>query len=122
MDELILERVRITNAVRCVPPENKPLPAEIGACRQFLACEIAAMGHLKAILALGRVAHDAVLAALSVRRALFPFAHGAIHALPSGHKLYDSYHCSRYNTNTGVLTPQMFETVIERASDVCRQP
>ena len=97
--------------MRCVPPENKPLPAEIANCRPFLIATIAAMPRLTAILALGRVAHDSTVAALGLRRAATPFAHGAIH--PAGPKLtlYDSYHCSRYNTNTGVLTEEMFRSV-----------
>jgi uracil-DNA glycosylase len=110
-DGLKLIGCRITNAVRCVPPENKPLPAEIAACRHFLAAEIAAMGKLKAVLALGRIAHDAVLAALQERRSAYRFSHGAVHRLPGGLILADSYHCSRYNTNTGKLTVPMFEAV-----------
>jgi uracil-DNA glycosylase len=97
--------------VRCVPPENKPLPVEIANCRPFLVGTIAAMPKLKAILALGRVAHDSTVAALGLRRAAAPFAHGAIHSAGPKLTLYDSYHCSRYNTNTGVLTPAMFERV-----------
>jgi len=103
---------RITNAVRCVPPENKPVPAEINACRSFLVEEIAAMPNLAAILALGAVAHGSVLAALAHRRAPWPFQHGALHRLPGGLLLADSYHCSRYNTNTGRLTTEMFEAVV----------
>lgn len=111
VDTLTLNDVRVTNAVRCVPPQNKPLPAEIQACRQFLASEIAAMTALQAILALGRVAHEAVLATLDIKQRLYPFAHGACHELPNSLVLADSYHCSRYNTNTGRLTPAMFEAV-----------
>ncbi len=110
-DTLALIDARVSNAVRCVPPQNKPLPAEIAACRPFLANEIAAMRSLKAIVALGRVAHEAVLAALGLKQRLHPFAHGAAHELPNGLMLADSYHCSRYNTNTGRLTPKMFEAV-----------
>jgi uracil-DNA glycosylase len=110
-DTLTLADVRITNAVRCVPPQNKPQPAEIVACRKFLVNEIAAMKNLRAILALGRIAHDAVLATLALKLRTYPFAHGAVHELPGGCLLADSYHCSRYNTNTGRLTPQMFEAV-----------
>jgi uracil-DNA glycosylase family 4 len=101
---------RITNAVRCVPPLNKPTPAEARTCRSFLAAEIAAMPRLAAILALGQLAHNEVLAALGLRRAAYPFKHGALHALPRL-VLADSFHCSRYNTNTGVLTPAMFAAV-----------
>ena len=110
-DTLALCRTRITNAVRCVPPQNRPEPSEIAACRSFLSAEIAAMPRLRAMLALGAIAHDAALAALGLRRALFRFAHGALHHLPDGRLLADSYHCSRLNTNTGKLTPTMFETV-----------
>ncbi|MFZ3236319.1 MAG: uracil-DNA glycosylase [Stellaceae bacterium] len=110
-DGLALIGARITNAVRCVPPQNKPEPSEIAACRQFLAAEIAASPGVRAYLALGAIAHDAVLGALGLRRALFRFAHGAVHGLPDGRLLADSYHCSRLNTNTGKLTAAMFEDV-----------
>jgi uracil-DNA glycosylase family 4 len=110
-DGLKLVDAAITNAVRCVPPENKPLPAEIANCRPFLIGTIAAMPRLTAILALGRVAHDSTVAALGLRRAATPFAHGAIHRAGPTLTLYDSYHCSRYNTNTGVLTEAMFRSV-----------
>jgi len=102
---------RVTNAVRCVPPENKPTTAEIRACNPFLKAEIAAMPELRAVLALGLVAHKAVLQALGLVVARYPFAHGAMHDLPSGPLLADSYHCSRYNTNTGRLTEAMFHAV-----------
>jgi uracil-DNA glycosylase family 4 len=105
-DGLILRRTRITNAVRCVPPQNRPEPAEIVACGRFLAAEIARLPRLKAI------AHNAVLAAKGLKRAPYPFSHGAVHELPDGIVLADSYHCSRLNTNTGRLTPAMFEAVI----------
>ena len=112
-DGLRLVDCRISNAVRCVPPQNKPLPAEINTCRPFLAATIATMPRLRAIVALGRVAHDTLLKTLALRAAAAPFAHGAIHqAGPI--KLYDSYHCSRYNTNTGVLTEEMFRRVFAR--------
>ena len=111
-DGLVLRRARITNAVRCVPPQNRPEPGEIAACRPFLAAELAAMTQLRAILALGAIAHHAVLAAKGLARATYPFAHGAAHELPDGTLLTDSYHCSRLNTNTGRLTPAMFEAVI----------
>jgi uracil-DNA glycosylase len=110
-DGYTLTDCRVTNAVRCVPPENKPTPEEARTCREnFLAAEIAAMTNLKAIVALGQLAHNEVLKALGERRAAFPFKHGAVHALARC-TLADSYHCSRYNTNTGVLTPAMFESV-----------
>ncbi|MGQ0662005.1 MAG: uracil-DNA glycosylase [Pseudomonadota bacterium] len=111
-DALRLIDTRVTNALRCVPPENKPLAHEVAGCRPFLVAEIAAMPRLRAILALGRIAHEAALAALGCARGAHAFAHGAIHALPSGTLLADSYHCSRYNTNTGRLTPAMFEAVV----------
>ncbi len=104
---------RITNAVRCVPPENKPLTEEIAACRGFLEAELSSLDELKAVLALGGIAHGAVLAALGLRKSRFRFAHGALHELPNGLLLADSYHCSRYNTNTGRLTVSMFEAVFD---------
>jgi uracil-DNA glycosylase len=116
-DGLELRRTRITNAVRCVPPQNKPEPAEIGACGRFLAGELAAVAGPKAILALGAIAHNAVLAGTGLKRARYPFAHGALHELPDGRLLVDSYHCSRLNTNTGKLTTQMFEAVIAKLAE-----
>jgi uracil-DNA glycosylase family 4 len=110
-DGLALRRARITNAVRCVPPQNKPETVEIEACRPFLASEIAALPRLRVVLALGSIAHNSVLTTLGLRRAALPFAHGAIHRLPRGLVLADSYHCSRLNTNTGRLTAAMFESV-----------
>jgi uracil-DNA glycosylase len=112
-DGLTLARTRITNAVRCVPPQNKPDTPEITACRPFLAGELASLSNLRAIVALGSIAHNAVLTAKALRRPPYPFAHAAIHALPDGTILIDSYHCSRLNTNTGRLTPAMFEAVFE---------
>ena len=109
-DGLTLVDCLISNAVRCVPPQNKPLPAEITTCRPFLSATIAGMPGLRAIVALGRVAHDSMLKALGLRAVAAPFAHGAIHQA-GALKLYDSYHCSRYNTNTRVLTPEMFRSV-----------
>ncbi len=110
-DGLTLQGCRITNAVRCVPPQNKPTTQEIKTCLPFLAAEIAALPELRAILALGAVAHGSVLAALGLRRSGYRFAHGVHHDLPGGPRLTDSYHCSRYNTNTGRLTVAMFEKV-----------
>jgi uracil-DNA glycosylase len=112
-DSLRLRNARITNAVRCLPPQNKPLPAEIATCRRFLTAEIAALPNLRIAVALGRIAHDAVLTALSLKPSRHKFAHGAMHELPHGMVLADSYHCSRYNTNTGVLTTPMFESVFD---------
>jgi uracil-DNA glycosylase family 4 len=111
----------ITNAVRCVPPENKPTPAEISTCRPYLASRIAALPRLTAILALGRIAHDSTLAALGARKSSYPFAHAARHQLRQGLVLFDSFHCSRYNTNTGKLTPAMFRAVLQAVSDHLRQ-
>ncbi len=117
-DGLTLAQCRISNAVRCVPPENKPVPAEIASCRPFLVAEIAAMKNLEAVLALGAIAHHSVLAALGERRSAHPFAHGAIHRLQGGLVLADSYHCSRYNTNTGKLTTKMFEDVFAALQEI----
>lgn len=116
-DGLRLVDCRITNAVRCVPPENKPTPAEIKACRPFLIGELTSLRRLRAVLALGRIAHDSVLAATGNRLASYRFAHGATHELPGGLRLADSYHCSRYNTQTGVLTPEMFRSVFVSIRD-----
>jgi uracil-DNA glycosylase len=115
-DGLKLVDCRISNAVRCVPPQNKPLPAEINTCRHFLVATISAMPKLRAIVMLGRVAHDSTLKALGIRGAAAPFAHGAVHSAGAV-RLYDSYHCSRYNTNTRVLTPEMFHNVFARVRD-----
>jgi len=111
-DSLVLTRARIVNAVRCVPPENKPLPAEIATCNGFLAGELAAMPNLRAVLVLGRIAHQAVLRARGLRPSQFAFAHGASTLLPGGQRLFASYHVSRYNQNTRRLTPDMFESVV----------
>jgi uracil-DNA glycosylase family 4 len=121
-DGFALVDCRVTNAVRCVPPANKPTTREIATCRDFLAAEMAAMARLRVVLALGRIAHDSVLSALGERRAACPFAHGAVHALGGERRLVlaDSYHCSRYNTNTGRLTTDMFESVVRRVTDHLR--
>ena len=111
-DGLELVDARIANAVRCVPPENKPTGSEIRTCRGFLKATIAEMPSLRALLALGRIAHDTVTATLEARKAAF--AHGATHMI-ADLRLFDSYHCSRYNTNTGVLTPEMFRAVFAQA-------
>jgi uracil-DNA glycosylase family 4 len=112
-DGLRLVDCLIGNAVHCVPPQNKPLPAEINACRPYLAARIESMPNLRAIVPLGRIAHDTLLKTLKLRNAAAPFAHGAVHQA-SSLKIYDSYHCSRYNTNTGVLTPDMFRQVFAK--------
>ncbi len=110
-DGLRLRDCRIVNAVRCVPPQNRPTGAEIAACRPFLEAEIRLMPQLRAILCLGRVSHESLLRAFRLRLADFPFQHAAQYRLPDGPLLFDSYHCSRYNTNTGRLTREMFRTV-----------
>ena len=112
-DGLVLTGALLTNAVRCVPPENKPTPDEIKNCNSFLAATLNALPRLAAIVALGRVAHDATLIAFGKVRARHGFGHGAIHDL-GAITLYDSYHCSRYNTNTGLLTPEMFRAVFAK--------
>jgi len=117
-DGLELANCRITNAVRCVPPQNKPTGAEINTCLPFLRSEIAAMTRLRLILSLGVVSHNAVLKALNLKQNGYRFAHGALHVLPDGLPiLADSYHCSRYNTNTGRLTEEMFEAVFRTIED-----
>ena len=112
-DGLRLVDCRIGNAVHCVPPQNKPQPVEINTCRQFLIAIIASMPNLRAIVALGRIAHESTLKALGLRSVAAPFGHGAVHNAGTI-RLYDSYHCSRYNTNTRVLTPEMFRSVFAR--------
>ncbi len=111
-DGLTLANCRITNAVRCVPPENKPTTDEIKTCRDFLVLTLAEMKKLRVILPLGKIAHDSVVTALGAKKSAAPFKHGGKHEI-GGYVLYSSYHCSRYNTNTGVLTPEMFRKVFE---------
>ncbi len=102
--------------MRCAPPQNKPTPAEIAACRPYLAGAMRALPRLAAIVALGRIAHDSALRALDARPSRFPFAHGARHLVAQTPlAVFDSYHCSRYNTNTGTLTPEMFRAVFAAA-------
>ncbi len=113
-DPLRLTGCRITNAVKCLPPENKPTPAEIRQCNPYLATEMAAFDKLKAVLALGSVAHQSVLRALGLKLKDYAFGHAAVHDLPNGLRLYDSYHCSRYNTQTKRLTEPMFHSVFEQ--------
>jgi uracil-DNA glycosylase family 4 len=117
-DELKLTGTRITNSVKCLPPENKPAPLEIKECNAYLAAELEQSPEAHVILALGAIAHGAVLRASQERPSQFRFAHGAEHALSGGRVLLDSYHCSRYNTQTRRLTSDMFETVIERAASL----
>jgi len=110
-DGLRLTGCRITNAVKCLPPQNKPELAEIRRCNRYLKSEISALRRGSAVLALGTIAHQAVLMAIAAQKSLFPFSHGARHTLPNGLTLYDSYHCSRYNTQTRRLTETMFNQV-----------
>jgi len=114
-DTLELVDCRIANSVHCVPPQNKPLPVEIKTCRQFLHSELATLPNVKVILALGKIAHDSVCDALGARKALHPFKHGVSYERTGKYTLISSYHCSRYNTNTGVLTTEMFENVVAKA-------
>lgn len=114
-DGLTLEDCRITNAVKCLPPENKPTTAEIKTCNRFLRTELGSLIPGSLILALGHIAHKAVISALELKQADFAFGHGALHALPQGGRLLDSYHCSRYNTQTRRLTTPMFETIFRQA-------
>jgi uracil-DNA glycosylase family 4 len=113
-NDVALRDCRIANAVRCVPPANLPEPREVATCNRFLVGELQAMGHLRAVLALGVLAHAAVLKACGIPPTRIRFRHGDIHALPDGLLLADSYHVSRYNTNTGRLTEAMFHDVLER--------
>ena len=116
-DGLKLMNTMITNAVRCVPPQNKPVGSEIKTCRDFLLHRIQQLPSLKLIIVLGRIAHESVVATLEGKQKDYKFAHGVLHTLPSDHLLLDSYHCSRYNTNTGRLTTEMFEDVFRIAKE-----
>jgi uracil-DNA glycosylase family 4 len=120
-DGLRLIDCRISNSVKCVPPGNKPLPAEIATCNRYLAHELADVQEGTVLLALGAIAHGAVLRALGLKQSAFAFAHGAEHALPRDLTMVDSYHCSRYNTNTRRLTTDMFRTVVARASQLAQR-
>ena len=116
-DGLMLRDCRVTNAVRCVPPGNLPVPVEVRACNPFLTAEMAVMPRLQGVLALGGLAHQATLRARGLRPSHVPFRHGAVHALPDGLLLADSYHVSRLNTNTGRLTAAMFEAAVRGLLD-----
>jgi len=119
-DGLVLQNAMITNAVRCVPPENKPVGAEINQCRPFLEARLAALPKLKVILCLGKISHDSTLRALGLKVARYPFGHGTKYEVAANGRsvtLLSSYHCSRYNTNTGRLTPEMFEAVFASAKE-----
>lgn len=120
-EDLELVDCMISNAVRCVPPLNKPAQSEVATCRRFLIGRIAALPELRCLLALGRIAHDAILDAQNLKKRDYPFSHGARHLLPNGRVLFDSYHCSRQNTNTGRLTTAMFETVVAAAAAHLRE-
>lgn len=120
-DGFDLLNVRVTNAVRCVPPQNKVTADEVSACREFLQQEIAAMPNLKIILSLGGVSHGAVLQALKLKKSQFKFKHGALHQLNGNLFLLDSYHTSRYNINTNVLTSDMFDQIIEHLRDLVKK-
>ncbi len=115
-DGLVLHDCRITNAVKCLPPANKPTPDEVRTCNPHLQCELQALPCASVMLALGTVAHRAVILALGLRQSDYPFGHGAEHDVSGGRRLLDSYHCSRYNTQTRRLTAAMFERVVQRAA------
>ncbi|MCG6940392.1 MAG: uracil-DNA glycosylase [Thiohalocapsa sp.] len=117
-DGLVLRGCRINNAVKCLPPENKPTTDEVRTCNDFLAADLARLPDGAVLLALGRVAHGAALRALGLKQAAWRFGHGAEHALPNGMTLVDSYHCSRYNTQTGRLTEAMFDAVVGRCREL----
>lgn len=119
-DDLQLTDCRITNAVKCLPPDNKPVGAEISTCNQFLKNEVNGIQANAVVLALGGIAHRAIVKALGLRQTDFKFGHAAEHRMPGRFLLLDSYHCSRYNTNTGRLTPAMFDTVFARAQELLR--
>ena len=121
-DGLRLIDVRIVNSVKCVPPGNKPLPAEVRCCNGYLKAELRRLHSTRVYLALGRVGHDALLMALGLPRAAYPFGHGREHALDAARWLIDSYHCSRYNTATRRLTAQMFQAVVARACERAALP
>lgn len=114
-DGLVLDGALIVNAVRCLPPANKPEPAEIHQCRPFLVDQLQAMPNLKVVLALGQIAHQSAVKALGGKLPKHPFGHAAVHRLHTGYTLVDSYHCSRYNQNTGRLTAEMFRAAVEAA-------
>ncbi|MGI9265870.1 MAG: uracil-DNA glycosylase family protein, partial [Gammaproteobacteria bacterium] len=120
-DGLVLSGCRITNAVKCLPPANKPIGIEVRTCNRFLSSEIDAIPSDAVIFALGKIAHDAVLRARGLKLSAYKFAHGAEHRLPGGRLLVDSYHCSRYNTQTRRLTESMFVDVVTRALELAEQ-
>ncbi|MFN7495855.1 MAG: uracil-DNA glycosylase [Hyphomonadaceae bacterium] len=113
-DGLVLKGVMIANAVQCAPPANKPEPSEIAQCAPFLQAQIGALPKLRSLICLGKISHDATIRALGAKPSAYKFAHGGVHQIGDT-TVYDSYHCSRYNTNTGRLTPDMFEAVFAKA-------
>jgi uracil-DNA glycosylase family 4 len=113
-DGLVLRDCRITNAVKCLPPENKPIGAEISTCNRYLTQELSDLGKHSCVLVLGGIAHNAVLSALALKKKDYPFGHNLRHELPNGLRLFVSYHCSRYNTQTRRLTEAMFHTVFKK--------
>ncbi len=117
-DGLRLKNCRITNAVKCLPPSNKPLPAEIATCNLYLETELSKLSASSVLLALGTVAHEAVLKAYKLKRKEYKFAHAAQHVLPNSLQLLDSYHCSRYNTQTKRLTAEMFDAILRQAREL----
>jgi uracil-DNA glycosylase len=119
-DGLSLRGARITNAVKCLPPDNKPLPVEINTCNAYLRAELAQDRSARVILALGTIAHAAVLKACDLAAARVRFAHGAVHRIDARRVLLDSYHCSRYNTQTRRLTTAMFEAIVARAIELAQ--
>lgn len=119
-DGLELDGCIIVNSVKCLPPQNKPTPKEINACRQFLTTQLSELENVRVFIALGKIAHDSFIRSFGGKLADYKFGHGAVHALPDGRTLIDSYHCSRYNTNTGRLTEEMFGDVFENAQAIFR--
>ena len=117
-DGLRLTNARITNAVKCVPPQNKPTPAEIKTCNQYIQQELLSLSQNHIVLALGRIAHETTLRSLGLRLKDYPFGHGAVHELPNQFTLVDSYHCSRYNTSTKRLTVEQFEAVFVKIKEL----
>ncbi len=117
-DGLQLTNARITNAVKCVPPQNKPTPAEIKTCNQYIQQELLALSQNHIVLALGRIAHETTLRSLGLRLKDYPFGHGTVHDLPDQFTLVDSYHCSRYNTSTKRLTVEQFEAVFAKIQEL----
>ena len=120
-DSLQLIGCRITNGVRCVPPQNKPEPGEIRTCNQFLTAEFAAMPKLRLVLSLGAISHQAVIRAFGLKQSAYKFKHAAEYILPNGVTLIDSYHTSRYNLNTGTLTMEMFDTIVARLAELVKK-